>query len=65
MLPHFLGRNRMEETDYQIASENRGIKKSIVPIIRIVVKCQGTKGMKGNIANQLYDTSLTLRTAAL
>ena len=37
-----------KESDYQIAGENKVIKKSIVPIIRIVVKnTNGVKELKG------------------
>ena len=39
-----------KETDYQLASENKVIKKSIVPIIRIVVKnSRGQKELKGTL----------------
>ena len=39
-----------KDSDYQIAGENRVIKKSIVPIIRIVVKNKdGEKELKGTL----------------
>ena len=39
-----------KESDYQIAGEKKVIKKSIVPIIRIVVKnSKGEKELKGTI----------------
>lgn len=39
-----------KETDYQIAGDNKVIKKSIVPIIRIVVKnSKGEKELKGTL----------------
>lgn len=39
-----------KETDYQIAGENKVIKKSIVPIIRIVVKnSKGQRELKGTL----------------
>ena len=39
-----------KESDYQIAGENKVIKKSIVPIIRIVVKnTDGVKELKGTL----------------
>ena len=39
-----------KETDYQIAGEKKVIKKSIVPIIRIVVKnSKGQKELKGTL----------------
>ena len=39
-----------KETDYQIAGDNNVIKKSIVPIIRIVVKnSKGEKELKGTL----------------
>lgn len=39
-----------KESDYQIAGENKVIKKSIVPIIRIVVKnAKGEKELKGTL----------------
>ena len=37
-----------KDSDYQIVGENKVIKKSIVPIIRIVVKnSNGVKELKG------------------
>lgn len=39
-----------KESDYQIAGERKVIKKSIVPIIRIVVKnAKGEKELKGTL----------------
>ncbi len=39
-----------KETDYQIAGTEKGIKKSIVPIVRIVVKnSKGEKELKGTL----------------
>ena len=39
-----------KESDYQIAGEKKAIKKSIVPIIRIVVKnSKGQKELKGTL----------------
>ena len=39
-----------KESDYQIAGEQKVIKKSIVPIIRIVVKnSKGEKELKGTL----------------
>ena len=39
-----------KDSDYQIAGENKVIKKSIVPIIRIVVKnSNGVKELKGTL----------------
>ncbi len=39
-----------KESDYQIAGENRVIKKSIVPIIRMIVKnSKGEKELKGTL----------------
>ena len=39
-----------KETDYQVAGEGKVIKKSIVPIIRMVVKnVEGEKELKGTL----------------
>ena len=39
-----------KESDYQVAGENKVIKKSIVPIVRIVVKnSNGVKELKGTL----------------
>ena len=39
-----------KESDYQVAGENKAIKKSIVPIVRIVVKnSNGVKELKGTL----------------
>ena len=39
-----------KESDYQVAGENKVIKKSIVPIVRIVVKnSNGVKELKGKL----------------
>ena len=47
---YYIPMSSPKETDYQIAGENRVIKKSIVPIIRIVVKnSKGQKELKGTL----------------
>lgn len=39
-----------KDSDYQIAGDNKVIKKSIIPIIRIVVKnSKGEKELKGTL----------------
>ena len=47
---YYIPMSSPKETDYQIAGENQVIKKSIVPIIRIVVKnSRGQKELKGTL----------------
>lgn len=47
---YYIPMSSPKDTDYQIAGENRVIKKSIVPIIRMVVKnTAGEKELKGTL----------------
>lgn len=47
---YYIPMSSPKETDYQIAGEKKAIKKSIVPIIRIVVKnSKGQKELKGTL----------------
>ena len=47
---YYIPMSSPKETDYQIAGENQVIKKSIVPIIRIVVKnSKGQRELKGTL----------------
>lgn len=47
---YYIPMSSPKDTDYQIAGENRVIKKSIVPIIRIVIKnTAGEKELKGTL----------------
>lgn len=47
---YFIPMSSPKESDYQWAGENKVIKKSIVPIIRIVVKnATGVKELKGTL----------------
>ena len=47
---YYIPMSSPKDSDYQIAGENRVIKKSIVPIIRIVVKnVAGDKELKGTL----------------
>ncbi|MBQ9928860.1 MAG: type III toxin-antitoxin system ToxN/AbiQ family toxin [Lachnospiraceae bacterium] len=47
---YYIPMSSPKDTDYQIAGENRAIKKSIVPIIRMVVKnTAGEKELKGTL----------------
>lgn len=47
---YYIPMSSPKESDYQIASEKKVIKKSIVPIIRIVVKnSRGQKELKGTL----------------
>ena len=47
---YYIPMSSPKESDYQIAGENKVIKKSIVPIIRIVVKnVNGVKELKGTL----------------
>ncbi len=47
---YYIPMSSPKESDYQIAGEKKVIKKSIVPIIRIVVKnTKGEKELKGTI----------------
>ncbi len=47
---YYIPMSSPKESDYQIAGDRRVIKKSIVPIIRIVVKnSKGEKELKGTI----------------
>ena len=47
---YYIPMSSPKESDYQIAGENKVIKKSIVPIIRIVVKnVNGMKELKGTL----------------
>ena len=47
---YYIPMSSPKETDYQIAGEKKVIKKSIVPIIRIVVKnSKGQKELKGTL----------------
>ena len=47
---YYIPMSSPKESDYQIAGENKVIKKSIVPIIRIVVKnSNGQKELKGTL----------------
>ena len=47
---YYIPMSSPKESDYQIAGERRVIKKSIVPIIRIVVKnAKGEKELKGTL----------------
>ena len=50
-----------KESDYQIAGHDKVIKKSIVPIIRIVVKNnQGEKKLKGTLRISHMNWSYTI-----
>ncbi len=47
---YYIPMSSPKESDYQIAGEKKAIKKSIVPIIRIVVKnSKGQKELKGTL----------------
>ena len=47
---YYIPMSSPKETDYQIAGENKVIKKSIVPIMRIVVKnSKGQRELKGTL----------------
>ena len=47
---YYIPMSSPKDSDYQIAGDNRVIKKSIVPIIRIVVKnAAGEKELKGTL----------------
>lgn len=47
---YYIPMSSPKDTDYQIAGENRVIKKSIVPIIRMVIKnTAGEKELKGTL----------------
>lgn len=47
---YYIPMSSPKETDYQLAGENKVIKKSIVPIIRIVVKnSKGQRELKGTL----------------
>ena len=47
---HYVPMSSPKDSDYQIAGANKVIKKSIVPIIRIVVKNKdGEKELKGTL----------------
>lgn len=47
---YYIPMSSPKETDYQIAGNSKVIKKSIVPIIRIVVKnSEGVKELKGTL----------------
>ena len=48
-IDYYVPMSSPKETDYQIAGENRVIKKSIVPIIRITEKNNGIKELKGTL----------------
>ena len=48
-LNYYIPMSSPKETDYQIAGENKVIKKSIVPIIRIIEKSHGIKELKGTL----------------
>ncbi len=47
---YYIPMSSPKETDYQIAGDNKVIKKSIVPIIRMVIKnSKGEKELKGTL----------------
>ena len=53
---YYLPLSSPKETDYQVAGDGKVIKKSIVPIVRIVVKnSKGEKELKGYVKNQSHD----------
>ena len=46
---YFVPMSSPKDTDYQIAGKNKVIKKSIVPIIRMIEKNDGGKELKGTL----------------
>ena len=46
---YYIPMSSPKETDYQIAGDNKVIKKSIVPIMRITEKNHGVKELKGTL----------------
>ena len=46
---YFVPMSSPKETDYQIAGEEKVIKKSIIPIIRMTEKNNGVKELKGTL----------------
>ena len=46
---YFVPLSSPKETDYQVAGEGKVIKKSIIPIIRIIEKTRGVKELKGTL----------------
>ena len=46
---YFVPMSSPKDTDYQMAGGNRVIKKSIVPIIRMIEKNNGVKELKGTL----------------
>ncbi len=46
---YFIPLSSPKESDYQVAGEDKVIKKSIIPIIRITEKTHGVKELKGTL----------------